>query len=177
MEALLKKLMNDEKYVSVYTRRNAAGHFDYGRLLSISDRHYALYLIAPDGEYDGIMVSTIESVLRVETDGQYQAKMEKLCDYANLPAPAFRLDADDLVGSILAAAMSAGRIASLELNDSDNFDLVGFVVSVEDGLCRFKQIDAYGAEDGDAFARVADVTQVVYDSHEENRILKLRRAK
>ena len=176
MKTLLENLSSRKKYVSIYTNRTLDGHFDYGRLLSVSDLYYALYLITSDGEYDGILVDSIDNILHVEVDGQYQRKMEKLCDYERLPIPTFDLNGDDLIVSILMAAISTKRIISLELNNSDHYDIVGFVISMEDGICRFKQVDAYGAEDGEAFARVADVTQVVYASEDENRIQRLWQA-
>lgn len=176
MRELLQRFLESGEQICLYTERDAPGGFAYGRLLAVSGPHFALYLVSPDGAFDGVLVEGIDRVLRVEAGGLYQEKMERLCRFASLPPFPQALEGD-LVAAVLAAARKMGKIVSVEVDESGEDDFAGFVAEPQNGLCRFLRVDEYGMEDGEAFVRPADVTRVVCASGDEERRLRLWQAR
>lgn len=71
----LQQAMVTGEYLMLYMDSNDTGKFCYGRVLAADEDFVALYLIAPDGAYDGLLVKETGSVQRIESGGQYDAKM------------------------------------------------------------------------------------------------------
>lgn len=81
----LQQAMVTGEYLMLYMDPGDTGKFCYGRVLAADEDFAALYLIAPDGAYDGLLVKETGSVQRIESGGQYDAKMRKLMQGIQLP--------------------------------------------------------------------------------------------
>ena len=79
MIEILKLAMTLKKNVCVYTCDSEISKFLYGRIIFIDNEFFALYMLTPNGENDGILVKKISCITYVEMDGQYDEKMKKLC--------------------------------------------------------------------------------------------------
>ena len=81
----LQQAMVTGEYLMLYMDPGDTGKFCYGRVLAADEDFAALYLIAPDGAYDGLLVKETGSVQRIESGGQYDAKMpDGQCDAGGL---------------------------------------------------------------------------------------------
>ena len=80
MTDLILSLAGNGRYVSVYANPDDPSAFIYGRILAADDDNFVMYCISQGGEYDGLALKRTDSVSRIEVDGQYHAKMQKLID-------------------------------------------------------------------------------------------------
>lgn len=81
----LQQAIATGEYLMLYMDPDDTGKFCYGRVLAADEDFVALYLIAPDGAYDGLLVKETGSVQRIGFGGQYDAKMRKLMQGVQLP--------------------------------------------------------------------------------------------
>ncbi|MCQ4021805.1 MULTISPECIES: hypothetical protein [unclassified Ruminococcus] len=169
----LKEMAKSDKRVSIYTDINEPSKFCYGYILCVNYEEVAIYMISPDGFFDGILMKKIYDIIRIEIDGQYHEKMKKLCSLSKMQPFNYSIDPTNIQYSLLEIALQSKQIVSLELVDSGYDDVVGFVESIDNGLCKIKIVDEYGFEDGYCFVMANKITQISYASQDEIRILKL----
>lgn len=170
---ILSKICLNKKRCCIYTDYDDMNKFCFGSVLAVNEKEIAIHLISPDGDDDGIVVMNTDDVIRVEVDGKYSEKMEKLC-HGNVFNQYNLTDiADSILLSILSLANAQKQIVSVELLDSGYDDVIGFVESLEREVCVIKQIDEYGQEDGYSYISINDITQVSYSTQDEKRIMKL----
>lgn len=173
MLEILSDLCKSKKLASIYIKNNNPNKFYYGTVLSLNDKEIAIDMMSTNGGNDGIVVNKAENVYRVETDGQYDEKMKKLCRLNPYHPFEGNWDNDNIRMSLLSLSMETNKIVSIELLDSGYDDVVGFIDKIENGQCRIKQIDEYGYEDGYTYVMLNDITQVTYQSEYEKRIMNL----
>lgn len=173
MLKILTELCKKKIYACYYSDYNNTSKFIYGQILSVNSKDVAIYMISPDGLYDGILVKPSNYILRIETNGQYNSKMDRLCSLNELPPFSYSFTQEDIKDALLSIALKTKEIVSIELANSGFNDVVGFVEEKNDGYSKIRQIDEYGFEDGYSYIRVNDITQISYSSQDEKRILKL----
>ncbi|MGN1081566.1 MAG: hypothetical protein ACI4QV_05700 [Acutalibacteraceae bacterium] len=173
MLKILYDLCDQKKPVSIFTSSQDTGKFHFGIVLAVNNEEIAFQLISPNGEYDGIKAMNVEKIIRVETDGQYAEKMNKLCRINKCSLPNETLEEKNIIKSALFTAFKRKEILSIELNNSGYDDIVGFVQTIEKGQCEIKQVDEYGFEDGFSYVSVCDITYISFSSEEEKRIMNL----
>lgn len=171
MKEKLLELQRQNKNILIYCCEDS-NKFLYGKLLSVNDCEFALIMYTPCGEYDGIIVKSIEDITRIEYDGQYDQKMQKVLS-RNLDAEKYIIDNSLITSSILELSLKLNKIVSIELLGSGYDDVVGFVDEISDNKCTVKLIDEYGYEDGYSFILISDITQVMFDGERESLFLKL----
>lgn len=170
MKQVLQKLCQDGQWLSIYSNINDFSAFRFGRILAVSNKQAVILAISPDGGYDGIFLKEIAEIYRIETGCQYTKKMLHLMPEKLVDEWCPSIEGDDLVISVLHAAMNEAKIVSVGLLDSGCYDLIGFVKNIEDGVATILQVDDYGVEDGISYVRIADITEMTCDSLDERRI-------
>lgn len=171
MKEVLQKFLISNKYISIYTNNNMES-FLYGKLLSLNDSEFALMLISCDGNFDGILVKKINDIARVEFGGQYEKKMSRLIS-PDINEYCCSIDNNYITRAVLFLAKNNENIVSVELLDSERVNVMGFVEEIDDSICKIKQIDEYGYNDGYSYIYLNDITQVVCNSQDENRMYRL----
>lgn len=171
MKEKLLKLQKQNKNVSIYCCDDN-NNFIYGKILSVNDSEFALLMYTPSGNYDGIIVKSIDEIIRIEYDGQYEQKMQKFM-LRNIDAESYCIDGFLITNSILELSLKLNKIVSIELLKSGYDDVVGFVDEICDNKCTVKLVDEYGYEDGYSFILISDITQVMLDGERENLLQKL----
>ena len=171
MLEILKKLLVSGEAALIYTDDQNTSKFHYGIICGVNDTEVSINMFNQSGNYDGIIMISSDIVYRIEIDGQYHKKMEKLC--SNTTKSFERLNNDNIKNSLLNLALETQKIVSLELMNSGCYDIVGFVSNLNDHICQIKVIDEYGLEDGKAFILTEGITKICYDSEDENNIFKL----
>jgi len=170
---ILMECCKNKKYVAVYTNTSDSSKFIFGRIISVNTNNIAIYMLSPDGYFDGVVVKQIDDVLRVEIDGQYSEKMQKLQSLYNQKPFEYVLDDENIPESLLLIAQQLKQVVAIEIMQSGFDNIVGFVEQIENNLCGIKQIDSYGYEDGISYVRLDEITQISCNSQDESRILKL----
>lgn len=171
MKTKLQYFLETNKFISIYCNDNM-DNFLYGKLLSLNDFEFALMLISPNGDFDGILVKEINNIIRIEFDGQYEEKMSKLISF-HTEEYCSNIDNNDIKRAVLSLAKNNTKIVSIELQNSQDVNIMGFVEKIEENLCKIKQVDDYGYYDGYSYVYISEITQIVYNSNDENRVYKL----
>ena len=173
MLQLLKKLCLSKKMCSIYTNEKERGKFYYGTIIAVNEKEIAIGMLSPDGEEDGIMVLDVKKVIRVEIDGQYDAKMKKLCLQNKNVLFDEKIDDTDILGSFLSFATAKKAVVSIEPLESGYFDIVGIISRIQNDTCEIRQFDEYGFEDGISCVSIHDITTLCIMSEDEKRICRL----
>ena len=172
----LQQAMVTGEYLMLYMDPDDTGKFCYGRVLAADEDLVALYLIAPDGAYDGLLVKETGSVQRIESGGQYDAKMRKLMQGVRLPDRLWEADGGSIAAQLLSMAARHRWLASIEFRGSGTNDAVGLVTAVNGETAELALIDKYGHGDGACLFRLDSVTQVACDGSEERALRRLWQA-
>ncbi len=170
---ILKEMCRKENYLSFYTDIEDTLSFHYGKILSVNKKHIVLYLISPGGLFDGILVIETWKIYRIEMDGQYKRKINKLCSFADLPVVDYTFDNEKIVNSIMKFALLNKTIISVELENSGFTDIIGFVDEINDDICKILQVDEYGCKDGFSYISINNITEVSCLSKHEKEIMSL----
>ena len=168
----LKALCNKHG-VCIYTDQENTEEFYYGSILSVNEDEIAIYMISPDGEFDGVIAINTSRVFRVDVDSIYQNKMIKLCSETAYDMFDCELDNNNIFSSLLRKASSDNEIVSLELLDSGVDDIMGLVNGIYDNCVEICNIDSYGIMTGYSFVRKDDITQICIASDIERRTKRL----
>lgn len=172
MLEVLNEICEQKKNVAIYTNIHNTSKFIFGRILAVNEDDIVIDMISPDGKFDGILATKIDKIYRIELDGQYAEKMKKLCPKDRSYSEII-FETNDLKYDLLSYAFESKGVLSIELIDSENYDIVGFVDELSDKQCKIKQVDEYGFKDGYSYIDIADITEISYNSLDEQRILVL----
>lgn len=170
---LLFEMKRMQENICIYTNANETTKFNFGSVLAANYEEFALYMISPDGNYDGILLEKTSRLYRIDQGGQYYKKMQALMNSSKLPNLDFDLCEESIKESLLNIAFKTKKIVSIELVDSENFDIIGIIEEIKNNLCRIRLIDEYGTEDGMSYVLVEDITSISFDSQDEILRLKL----
>lgn len=173
MKEIVEKALREKQNIAIYSNSDDTTKFAYGRPLCMDDVDFALYLISPNGEYDGILVQEINEILYIERDEQYAQKMQTLCAEHRFPEIRLPSEAESVKTNILLYAKENKKVVALEVQYSGIDDITGFVETLENGLCTIKELDAFGQVQGTAYVETDRITQISCDSQNEQRILWL----
>lgn len=173
MLKILNELCESKEMALFYRNYEEPDRFRFGMVLAVNEKEIALQLISSDGEDDGILVGDVEKIFKVETNSQYFEKMIKLCGDAVVSDLCGKIDENNILKSMLEIACETKELISLELVGSGFMDITGFVESVEDDECKIKQVDDYGYFNGYSYVEIKNITELLYASTDEKRVLKL----
>lgn len=172
MLTILNQSKTENKNLCIHSNSYDTAKFIYGTIICADRDFFAVKAIAPDGTPDGIIAKRTDSVIYIETDKQYDEKIQVLssgrtCDYNVILKESF------IPISLLESAKAQKQIVSVKLIPSDIYDIIGFVAGIKDNICTVKQINEYGKETGMAYFKIEDITEVSYASQDELLLLKL----
>ena len=170
MKNVMNAIMQENRFVSLYTDEKDSSKFIFGKIIALDDVYFAFSSISPNGDDDGIIIMQIERVYRVETQSKYEQKMLTLMKAKGIKETNDLVDTQDVLLHYLFAAKKSGRIVSIEINESGYEDILGYIASIEDNICCINQIDLYGKCDGKSYIRLSDISQFEYGSDEEKQI-------
>ncbi len=174
MLRVLYKLYESKSFVSIYTSLNESSKFYYGRIIAVDESEIAIQMLHPSGADDGIVVMSVDDVLRVEENSQYSNKMQKLFSVKSIPNYDFPINENGIMFSVLNYAFLNNQIVSLELLNSGIFDVVGYVTEIDENVCVIKQVDEYGFDDGISYLEWLNITMLSVLSEDEKTIMRLR---
>lgn len=172
---ILKEL-NRSKELACYYSGESTETFDVGIVLALNSEYMAFQSLNKNGEDDGVYAYKTDLIFRVETKGQYLEKMKKLSGEIGVCEIAEEIDEDNIINSLLQAALKRKAIVSVTLIAGEDVDFVGFVESIEDGECKFRIVDEYGFEDGFGYGKLSDIVRMSYMSADDKRYMQLWKA-
>lgn len=170
---LLRKLYKTKNFVSIYSNLEETEKFIYGKILCVNEDEILIYMLSPNGNYDGMLVQQTPNIFRIEYGGEYESKMKLLSSNYDLPDFDFPADESNIGLSMLRNVLNNKKMVSIELLSSGIYDIVGIVEKIDETTCKIKQYNDYGFEDGYSIINLDDITKICCDSEEELRIERL----
>lgn len=163
----LKEIKSNRKLASIYTNKNDTGRFIVGYIEEISEDFIIIQAVNPNGHFDGLLLKELESIYRVETEGNYLDKMQKLLDYNNEATEQVTLDGKDLITSLLQYAEKNKYVVSIELLNSGFDDIIGYVQRISENGCLINQITTDGQYDGNSTIDYSSISKISCNSEDE----------
>ncbi len=139
----LRKMKRQKKLTSIYSEVDITNKFSVGYVVGVNEKHLILASVTPTGEYDGFLLKELDSIIKISTGGVYIDKLLKLIRI-NKTEFGGSFEGDDLLLQLLVFAQKNHEIVSIELIDSDCADCIGFIESVEDGVCTIQEVNEFG---------------------------------
>lgn len=171
MKNQLNNILNNNKFVCVYTDVENTAKFIFGKIIAIDDEYFTISSFSPSGKSDGVIVKMIEDIIKIEFDGKYSEKMSKLISQNN--EDICIIDHNNVVYSILYSSLKKKNVVSIELVKSGIEDIIGVPVEITENICEFLLIDEYGFCDGYAIFDIKDITQISVSSNDEKTLEEL----
>lgn len=179
MSQLIRKMLataeKRKELLGIYTNYQDSTKFAAGYILASDDQFVLLGHIDPKGNYDGYIVKKIESIYLVEQGGKYLQTIGKLFKSKEQRADwgiKRKKGKLDILLMLFNYAKENQLIISLELVDSGNEDVMGYIVDIEDNSIVCQTVDDYGGKGAIAYFDVRNITHVVCDS-EEGHVVEL----
>lgn len=164
---ILCQFIGKTNMVEVYTNQEDTSKFHIGKILACNDEYNVMSIVTPQGSYDGLLLEKLDQIINVQYDTKYDKKIISLIQYHKTELPFIHLDQSDLIGSLLEYARSSGSIVSITVLDSGNVDGQGFVDDIENGICKIRQVDDDGMNNGYGFLKLEDITKIALDGEDE----------
>lgn len=166
-ELILKKSIaycfNQNKVVSLYCdRENIEKHLT-GYICSYNEDEILISHITPSGYYDGFILKHIKDIFRIDYDGEYERKIEKLYNLKEQSHYKISIYSESILYPILEYAKENSHIVCLELQ---NNNISGFVNEISDFI-HLKVIDDYGLENGISVIDIDEVITISVDTEDE----------
>ena len=174
LNEIIRRIYESGEYAGIYANAEDTSKFMYGRIVAFDSEFFAASLVSPDGAFDGITVQDAESVVRIELDGGYSARMKKLMAGVYTEEK-FDIFCEDVRGSALEAVKKAGCIVSIELLGSGVSDVIGIVEDIDGGMYRIAQVNEDGSGDGISYISLDAITELGFASADERRIERLHK--
>lgn len=173
MNSVLKKLKDEKIYACIHSDELSSSKFIYGKIIGVDENYYATTMVSPDGVYDGVVIKLISDIIYLEQSNSYDGKMAKLMDSRGYTAKIEMINSDDVLLWGLEYSRNNCGIVSVELNNSGIDDVVGTVEEINDGICKILTVDEYGEKDGVAYFIINEVSQLCFESSDEQRLSEL----
>lgn len=127
---ILKTLKINHEIVLLYTNANDTLKFSAGYVLEVMDEQFMMKHISPDDMDDGIYMSDIANIIKIETNTRYSNRLKILT--SKLDESNVTDFCGNLYKGMLLKAMYERSIISVELGNSGEMDAMGFVLAVSD---------------------------------------------
>ena len=168
LNEIIRRIYESGEYAGIYANAEDTSKFMYGRIVafdgSSSQRRWCL----PDGAFDGITVQDAESVVRIELDGGYSARMKKLMA-GGIHGGEVRYILRGRARLGAGGSEKAGCIVSIELLGSGVSDVIGIVEDIDGGMYRIAQVNEDGSGDGISYISLDAITELGFASADERR--------
>lgn len=165
---LIDKLSTD-KTAAIYTNSEDTDLFLVGKILAVTDELTAISMVSPYGRYDGIRVLRSELIFEIEEESEYLKMLQLLYSDASSSADSNIFTSDSPYLDLLRHALKEQKIISVELLESGSYNAIGFVKEIDDDVVTIQVVDSYGREDGIVHFSVNDITELQYNSEDEQR--------
>jgi len=175
----LKDLKSKNLPVSIFTEKYNEENFSCGFIADIDDDFFYLNHISPNGTEDGVIARRIEDIYRIEFEGEYEKRLEKLYslkkqDHKKYKAINREEKTKDVLESYLEFAKNNNLIITFASGNEENFsEFTGNIVKFEIEEIHLRQVSFYGEIMGNILFKRADIIKFDYDTLDEKDIFLL----
>lgn len=158
MLSILQELAENHELACIYRADAVADIFHVGRVAATDEDLTLFYSVTPDGRYGGYFLLETDTIIRVDTSNRYLEKIKRLLAQDMPPVMDIPDDYEDLARVMLDFAVKNRAFVSLRLGDSENYGVEGFVLEVQEEVCRMLLVDEYGYPDGISTFAIDEIT-------------------
>lgn len=172
MFSILNELYKTQNFAEFYTD-GETDVFQVGNIVALSDDMFAFRTFSINGDQIGVVAYSVNRISQIQTETKYIEKIKKLCvqdDYVDISKD---INDEHIMQSLVEIALNKKEIVSIKLLENDDYNIIGLPESVGDDECKFKIIDEYGFEDGFAYVKISDISELAYMTEKERRYLRL----
>jgi len=168
---MIKDIFKINDFVAIYTDLEAET-FGLGMVVAFDDKDVIIGSVDPSGNEDGLILYNVDTICKIEKDTQYCQKIKKLMQSkkTSLATHGF---GKKILQELLSLAKDNKKLVEIQLQNSHKSDTVGFVESLDNNVCKIRQFDYLGNEDGCCIFLIEDISSVKYDNRESKDTLLL----
>ena len=160
------------EFVSVYTDI-LSDSFGIGFILGSNNDHLLLQSIDVYGQIYGLTIYNIKEIVKIEKDTPYSHKILKLMQLKGVKKPEINIaTSKNLLLWVLEKAKNENEIVNVQLQQSHQCDITGFLKSIDSTSCEILQIDNLGNAVGSVYFLLEDISSF-HVGGIENQDLKL----
>ncbi|MDE6200501.1 MAG: hypothetical protein K2M47_01285 [Clostridiales bacterium] len=163
MENSLKELMKDKALCEIYTDIDDTSKFAVGYIIACDSDYTIVEMYDSHGHYDGIACFLTDTIFNVATKTEYLVALTKLIDYYKEKS-SYSVESVADINKILSVIKSEKRICEIELCESGNSDISGYIDTFNDDVINVCKIGDYGQNDGTAVVSRHTISFVEFDS-------------
>lgn len=152
--------------VSVFCDRSRPESHLTGFIDAASDCEIVLKHISPEGRYDGFVLIHRDDVYRIDADGEYEQKIQKLYNLKNQSHPDLQYS-EYLYDDLLSFCKEQNFIVSVELEECE---LSGFLVNFDSEFVQLQLVNDYGKRNGETVLSTNEIISFSVDSEKEQDI-------
>lgn len=161
----LKGFLNQEQVVFLYNKYDNPSNFCAGFLVGLDEEYCIVEAVTPEGRYDGYNLFLVENIERVAYGGQYAKKLKILTEKAHWLSAGYSFS-PDFLQSIFEYSLKYRKVLRIELSNSRERDIIGFVSKTSPGFCTIQCINSYGCHDEVCVLSTENITQICCDDEE-----------
>lgn len=168
-------LYKNKKIASFYCNQDDTRMHLTGFIEKFNESEILIAHISAHGYYDGYILKRIEDVYRIDYDGAYENKIEKLYSLRKQlyhPIDTFDPDEEEILYSLLDYTKNNDLIMTLEFKDSL---LSGLVNGYDDNIVYLSIIDDMGFEKGISIIDIDKASTISVDTDDEQDLNILRK--
>ncbi|KHD05704.1 hypothetical protein PN36_25345 [Candidatus Thiomargarita nelsonii] len=169
----IKKLLEEAKakntLVSVYVDSDDWEKYSLGYVDLVTDTYVRLRALSQYGEAAGFEIRSLSEIFKVENDGQYENKIEKLSQNQGNIFNEVRLSkksSGDLVRESLQQSLEESIVIVVWGRETDD-SLVGYVEKLETDLVSIRLINEFGEDDGLSTIEIDEITSLDFNTRSE----------
>lgn len=171
----MKNLKLQGTLVSIYTDRDDMDRFSCGYIEDIDDEFVYINHVTSSGENDGIVVRKNAEILKIEYEGEYERRIERLYKLKEQEHKKYlNSNSNCKIRSLLSYAKDNGLIITVAIGDSDEYtETTGLIEKLQEGKIFISQISFYGESVGMSIIKEEDIYKINCDTQDEEDILLL----
>lgn len=166
----IKKYYNENAVISIYNDSDDTTKHFTGYINSYNDCEILVSHITPRGEYDGYILLHIDDIFRIEANGKYEEKIEKLYSLKKQKHEKFTFDNDGIAYQLLDFASENNLIVRFEFHDDIR---CGFIDKYDQSICTINPVNDFGKSDGTATIDInkAEIISVDTDFEQDLKLI------
>lgn len=175
MKEILETFKGEKKIIGIYTGDDT--EYSYNGFLCDVDEKYVLFAsVSTRGRYDGLRLTRIDAVTKIESDGEYEKKLQKLFEKKQ---QSFREPAlghkKDLLESFLKYCQKERIFVEIYLKEEDAYTTVGEILYRKDDLLILQGYTGYGKKGSIVYIKKEKIDMIAAESEELQDIFILSR--
>lgn len=168
IRSVLEEAKEKNTLVSIHVNSDDWNQYSVGYVDVITNTHVRLRAVSRYGEPAGYEIRVLAEICKIESDGKYEQKLEKLSKNQGKIfkeiAPAY--GSGNLILDALTQSLKEKILIALWGNDPDD-TLTGYVEKLEDDTVSIRLIDEYGKDDGVSTIAIDEITSLDFNTQPE----------